>query len=115
MQEVVKTIQRLQHLELIKEEYKIIHFGSAQNIIQELENNYDKLLQSLPDIWKNRYFALRKNGYAVAKEAGGMCQGCKMSINLKLLQRMRNGEADLICPNCGKFLLLHDVSASNKK
>jgi len=108
MRDIVHTMLRLQYLELIKEECEIIHFGSNKKRIEAVQRQYNELLGSLPDQWRERYLMLRKRGSAVVKEFGGMCQGCRMSLNIRLLQRMRDGEADWLCPNCGRFLFLNE-------
>lgn len=115
MREVVKCMLRLQELELIKEEHRIIHNDTYPDKIAKIDANIGELLHSIPDKWRSRYQALRKNGLAVAREFGGVCQNCRMVISIGVLNRMRKGETDWICPNCGRFLLLSEIPDTTKQ
>lgn len=108
MREAVKIMLRLQELEIIKEESIIIHHGGHQEKIAAIENNILSLRERLPEKWRIRYTALRRNGMAVVREFGGVCQNCRMVISLGVLNRMRKEEIDWICPNCGRYLLLNE-------
>jgi len=111
MREVVKVMLRLQELEIIREEHKIIHYGEHPEQMNNLENRINALEASLPEKWRTRYKVLRRNGLAVFLEFGGVCQNCRMVISIGVLNRMRKNEMDWICRNCGRFLLLSEVKS----
>ena len=54
------------------------------------------------------YDRLRANrqGRAVAKVAGGACQGCRISLPMNLLQRARSGNDVVQCTNCERILYM---------
>ena len=112
MRDLVKTMLRLQELELIKDENRILHLEKDpehQAQMNQLEETIRQLSEQLPEKWRARYKALRKNGVAVVREFGGVCQQCRMVISVGVLNRMRKGENSWICPNCGRFLLLSET------
>ena len=116
MRDVVKTMLRLQELELIKDENKILHLEKDpehQAQLGQLEATIQQLTEQLPEKWRARYKALRRNGVAVVREFGGVCQQCRMVISVGVLNRMRKGENSWICPNCGRFLLLSEDNSEH--
>jgi predicted nucleic acid-binding Zn-ribbon protein len=108
MRETVKLLLRLQELELIREEARIFHRRDQQDKMTHLDDTLRTLREQVPESWLRRFDGLRRSGIAVVHEFGGVCQNCRMSIALGGLNRMRKGDAEWICPNCGRFLLLSD-------
>ena len=45
-----------------------------------------------------------KQGRAIAKVEQGMCQGCRITLPLAVLQRTREGEELVQCSSCGRIL-----------
>ncbi|HQL88015.1 MAG: hypothetical protein GX574_10915 [Lentisphaerae bacterium] len=108
MRDTVKLLLRLQELELIREEARIFHRHDQQDKMAQLDDTLRKQREQVEEQWLRRFDGLRRSGIAVVHEFGGICQNCRMSISLGMLNRMRKGEAEWICPNCGRFLLLSD-------
>ena len=113
MRDTIRIMLRLQELELIRDENKILHLEkdpAHQAQIQQMENAIKELTEQVPERWRARYKQLRKskNGIAVAHEFGGVCQQCRMVIPVGVLTQMRTGQNSWICPNCGRFLLLSE-------
>ena len=54
------------------------------------------------------YDRLRANrqGQAVAKVAGGACQGCRISLPVNLVQRARAGNEIVQCSSCERILFV---------
>ncbi len=111
MRDIIRIMLRLQELELIRDENKILHLEKDpehQAQVKQLENTIQELTEQVPEKWRARYARLRKNGIAVAHEFGGVCQQCRMVIPVGVLTQMRTGQNTWICPNCGRFLLLSE-------
>ena len=49
---------------------------------------------------------VRKGGKAVAKVERGTCQGCRISLPMTDVQRLRNSEQFVYCSSCGRILFL---------
>jgi predicted nucleic acid-binding Zn-ribbon protein len=48
----------------------------------------------------------RHRGYAVARVERGMCQGCRITLPMSLLQKVRSGIGLVQCVSCERILLL---------
>lgn len=46
----------------------------------------------------------RRQGLAVAKVERGLCQGCRISLPMTLLQKVRSGQTVVQCVNCERIL-----------
>ena len=108
MKDTVKLLLRLQDLELIREEARIFRRRDQQEKMSQLDETLRDLREQVPEPWLRRFDGLRRSGIAVVHEFGGVCQNCRMAVSLGGLNRMRRGDAEWICPNCGRFLLLSD-------
>lgn len=108
MRNVIRILLRLQELELIREEVRIIHGNDQPEKAAQLDESLRELRQQVQEQWLRRFDGLRRSGIAVAMEFGGICQNCRMAISLGDLNRMRKEEKEWICPNCGRFLLLSE-------
>ncbi len=110
MLEKIQTVSRIQELDIIVAENRImVNFNMmAKESLEKLEKEINELLESLPQDTRRRYLALKDSGKAVVKEFGGTCQHCRMTLSMPLLQRMREGTSEWICPCCGRFLLLNN-------
>ncbi|NLG14119.1 MAG: hypothetical protein GX561_07940 [Lentisphaerae bacterium] len=106
MQEAVKIMYRIQSLEIILEETRIVHRDNLPPQYATLQETIEALRNQVPEEHLARYDRIRKNGQAVVNLVNGFCLGCRMEISLGDLNRMKRDEANLICPHCGKFLLL---------
>ena len=110
MRDAVLTMLKLQELELIREESRIVHRDKHQVKLNRLDESIKELRAKLPEQYLKRFDGLRRSGMAVAREFGGVCQSCRMVITIGDLNRMRKDEMQHICPNCGRFLLLSSSS-----
>ena len=88
-------------------------------VIAKLENRKNDLSRELADLHRRRddlsphieaqsailYNSLSasKNGYAVAKVEGGMCQGCRLALSTSELQRARSSKI-VQCSSCRRIL-----------
>jgi predicted nucleic acid-binding Zn-ribbon protein len=61
----------------------------------------DRRLISLYDLLRER-----RGGTAVARVERGMCQGCRISLPMSVLQRARTGASVVQCVSCERILLL---------
>ena len=113
MQEFVSALMRLQELEIVLEESRIVHKGSQPEKLAEVEQKVAELRASVPDISLKRYDGLRRTGAGVVREVGGLCRGCHLGVTVGDLNRMRRGEMTWMCPNCGRFLLLEQGESEN--
>ena len=106
MQDIVESLMRLQELELVLTESRILHSGEKPDSVAELEQKVEACRRAIDTIYLTRYDRLRRNGLGVTREIGGVCGGCRLNVNQGDLNRMRRGEMQSSCPNCGRFLLL---------
>ncbi len=104
----VQILGEIQELELIIEESTILHKSStdALRIVKDLETKVTSLRAQTPPELLQRYDRLRAKGPAVVNVHEGICGGCRLNIPKGDLQRMRNNETPLVCPNCFKFIVL---------
>ena len=61
----------------------------------------DRRLVSLYDLLR-----VRRGGQAVARVERGMCQGCRITLPVSILQRARTGVGYVQCVSCERILLL---------
>ena len=106
MQDIVESLMRLQELELVLTESRILHAGDQPDSVAELERKVTACRHAIAPVYITRYDRLRRNGLGVTREIGGVCGGCRLNVNQGDLNRMRRGEMPSSCPNCGRFLLL---------
>lgn len=104
MLEEIKLLLRLQELDIILAEARIVHkIEKNTEVVKEKVN----LLREKIDLTTlSRYDRLTKQGLAVVQEMNGMCLGCNLSIPVGDLNRIRIGKMEPSCPNCGKFLAI---------
>jgi hypothetical protein len=73
--------------------------------LREIRNSQatdvDRRLISLYDLLRER-----RGGTAVARVERGMCQGCRISLPMSVLQRARTGVSVVQCVSCERILLL---------
>ena len=100
---------KLQELELVLTESRILHSGDAPESVAALEREVETCRHAIDRAYLKRYDLLRRNGLGVTREIGGVCGGCRLNVNIGDLSRMRRGEMPWSCPNCGRFLLVSDL------
>jgi hypothetical protein len=113
MEELVANLIRLQELEIVLEESRIMHLGKRPAALGRIEGRVVKLRRGIPGPSLKRYDALRRTGLGAVRETKGFCRGCSLNVPIGDLRRMRRGEMEWLCPNCGRFLLL-SPSADNR-
>ncbi len=73
--------------------------------LREIRNSQatdvDRRLISLYDLLRER-----RGGTAVARVERGMCQGCRISLPMSVMQRARTGVSIVQCVSCERILLL---------
>lgn len=106
MRDLLTALLELQELEIVLEESHIVHGDSVLPAAVRVEGRVKALRQSVPPGKLRRYDALRRGGPAVVKEHGGSCGGCHLNVPRGDLNRMLRTEADWLCPNCGRYLLV---------
>ncbi len=104
----VALLAQLQEIELVIEESNILHPENSERRLESLRLQRQELRRNLPSAWLERYDKLREQGAPVVKEASGICTGCRLRVPQGDLQRMRNGSAPWLCPNCSRFILLSE-------
>jgi predicted nucleic acid-binding Zn-ribbon protein len=106
MFETVSSLFRLQELEIVQEEARLLHQDAEQKAIDSLAEQAERIRKALPEAELRRFDALRRHGVAVAREVNGLCSACRLRVPVGDLNRMRRKVIPWICPNCGVFLLL---------
>ncbi|GAB6138309.1 zinc ribbon domain-containing protein [Halanaerobaculum tunisiense] len=79
--------EQVQELESIKERRQEI----ITSLDEEVLAKYDQLLAS-------------KNGKAVVKVEDGYCLGCRMSLPIKLVSKVKANQELILCNSCGRIL-----------
>ena len=74
---------------------------SLRGIRDSQATDVDRRLISLYDLLRER-----RGGTAVARVERGMCQGCRISLPMSVLQRARTGVSVVQCVSCERILLL---------
>ncbi len=108
MRDIVESLIRLQELELVLTESRILHAGEVPASVAGLEREVEACRHTIDKTYLKRYDMLRRNGLGVTREIGGVCGGCRLNVNQGDLNRMRRAEMPCTCPNCGRFLLLSE-------
>jgi len=106
MRDLLTALLELQELEIVLEESRIVHGDALLPSAACVEKRVRALRQSVPSGRLRRYDALRRGGPAVVKEHDGSCGGCHLNVPRGDLNRMLRTEADWLCPNCGRYLLV---------
>jgi hypothetical protein len=106
MHDLLTALLELQELEIVLEESRIVHGDSVLASAARVEKRVKTLRQSVSVGELRRYDALRRGGPAVVKEHDGSCGGCHLNVPRGDLNRMLRIEADWLCPNCGRYLLV---------
>lgn len=106
MRHLANTVERLQELDIMAEELRIMAPLLSPASLPVVEKNMAELLAEIPQDMRERYERLRKVGLASNRAIDGTCQNCRMTLAQPLLQRMKNNETEWICPNCGHFITL---------
>ena len=106
--------QASEHLSNLKAQRAVEH-AALSKTAEQLTGELDKLRQSrnkmtaqIPSPILSVYESLGKSriGHAVAKVERGMCQGCRISLPLHVLQQARLGREPVQCTSCGRLLYL---------
>ena len=106
MREVITKLLKLQELEIVLRETRIVHGGRSLDAADELRERVERLRSGVPRETLKRFDRLLENGLAVARELQGVCSACRLNVPVGDLNRMRHGSISWECPNCGRFLLL---------
>ena len=104
MLEEIKLLLKLQELDIILAEARIVHKNEKNTDL--VKEKVDSLREKIDESILSRYDRLTKQGLAVVQEMNGMCLGCNLSIPVGDLNRIRTGKMEPSCPNCGKFLAI---------
>lgn len=105
MIDTVRTLQKLQDLEITYREAVIMHGGQNANS-DSLRASIDELRGLINADCLARYDRLSKHGLAVVQVVNNQCMGCNLSIPQGDMNRMRSSRSEPICPNCGVYLAL---------
>ncbi len=107
MRELAQALMALQELEIVQQESSIVHGRDAAAKTAELDPEIQRLRAQIPPAVLKRYTNWRRqHGVAVVREVDGVCLGCHLNVPVGDLNRMRRGDMEWQCPNCGRFLVL---------
>lgn len=106
MREAVATLLKLQEMELVLEEAAIIHSGRNVKGVSEMKSRMQTLRQNVPPPVLRRYDRLRRTGIGACAVQNGFCACCHLRVPVGDLNRMRRGDTEWVCPNCGRFLMI---------
>ena len=106
MRDVLEVLLELQELELVLRESRIVHKQQSPDSVAGVEEKIDGLRKQIPPRHLKRYDVLKRNGPGVARELNGVCSSCRLNVPVGDRNRMRRGDMQWTCPNCGRFLLL---------
>ena len=107
MLETIKLLVKLQELDLILAEVKIVH--KKEKNTDSIKEKVKSIREQIDLMILSRYDRLARQGLAVVQEIDGRCLGCNLSIPVGDLNRIKAQKMDSICPNCGKFLVITSV------
>jgi predicted nucleic acid-binding Zn-ribbon protein len=109
MRESAQVLMALQELEIVRQESTIVHGSAADAKMTEIGPKIADLRSRVPSAVLRRFDGYRRqHGAAIVREVDGVCLGCHLGVPVGELNRMRKGEIDWLCPNCGRFLLLSE-------
>jgi predicted nucleic acid-binding Zn-ribbon protein len=100
----IEILIEMQELDLILKEAKIVHQKDVDS--ESIRNKLEKLRNSIDAQTLSRFDRLIKQGLSVVQLRGGMCLGCNLSIPVGDINRIKANNAEPICPNCGKFVIV---------
>lgn len=107
--EIKKLQEILKEAESKWQEQKVVLQGQADGLRQELTVLENKRHETLAAIDKETlavYEGIRsRKGQAVARVEQGRCLGCRVSLSISELQRVK-GMSIVTCSNCGRILHL---------
>ena len=103
MRDIVALLRELQELEITLREARILHGEDSGDV--ELETQIQALRGRIAVDALARYDRLSRHGLGVVPLMNEMCMGCNMSIPRGDLNRMKANKLELICPNCGRYLI----------
>lgn len=108
MRNIVASLGKLQELELTLAEAEILllHSQDKQTQLKQHRDKIAAVRKTLDVDQLRRYDQLRKSGLGVAREAGGICSACNLTVPVGDLNRMRRDQMAPKCPHCARFLLL---------
>lgn len=108
---LARYAERLKHVEEDWNNEKASLTGQISNLemaIQELQvRKSDQTSRFTPqELELYNKLKSQKQGKAVARVEQGRCQGCRLSLSMNLLKRLRAENMPVFCDNCGRILLL---------
>jgi uncharacterized protein len=79
---------------------------SLKRQLEELQSDYDKLVEAVDEGSRARYERLRrsKGGTAVVGIEHGVCGGCHMKLPMAAILGVQGEQEIMTCPNCGRIL-----------
>jgi len=82
--------------------------GETESDIERLQSSRDAESASLDRAALSLYQALRQRraGLAIARVERGMCQGCRITLPVSVLQKARSGMSLVQCVSCERMLLV---------
>ena len=104
MHEKIEILLELQELDIILRETKIVHQKDVDS--ESIRIKLASLRSRIDAQTLSRYDRLIKQGLSVVQLRGGMCLGCNLSIPVGDINRIKANNAEPICPNCGKFVVV---------
>lgn len=83
--------------------------GALKSEIEALEAKRGRQVDGMDGAVLNLYGALRerRQGAAVAVVERGLCQGCRISLPMSVLQKARSGAGLVQCVSCERILLVN--------
>jgi len=81
--------------------------GELELALAGLEERRSRLRSQINSAHLSLYDRLRpdKSGQAVARVEQGMCLGCRISLPMSIVQRVRLGDEIVQCPSCNRILV----------
>ena len=102
MLDKIKSLIELQELDLVLKEAHIVHGKEIDT--ESIRDKVAIIREGIDKQTLSRFDRMIKQGVSVVQLRNGMCLGCNLSIPIGDINRMKVGNMDPICPNCGKFI-----------
>jgi len=114
MKKVVSNLLKIQEYEIILEESEILHKDSSLPDLARIINKIENLRKKVPTNTIRRFDSFRKKtGFGATIENNGFCNACHLRLNQGDINRMFNRKMPWICPFCGRYILIADLTVSS--
>ena len=106
---IVKRDEQEEELERLKEEHQI-EVKEIKEALKEIPQEKEAIKEELSSAEIEKYNKLYdlKQGQAVAKLKDNYCLGCRMTLPVKFIKRVKQTEEVITCDNCGRILYYED-------